>query len=34
LIKARIGDTVTLMTPAGPQPIDVLDVRYPARGDA
>ncbi|MGD3809452.1 GreA/GreB family elongation factor, partial [Xanthomonas citri pv. citri] len=34
LIKAKIGDTVTLMTPAGPQPIDILDVRYPARGDA
>ena len=34
LIKAKIGDTVMLMTPAGPQPIDVLDVRYPAPGNA
>lgn len=32
LLKARIGDTVTLHTPAGPEPIDVLDVRYPAAG--
>ncbi|WP_042299965.1 transcription elongation factor GreB [Paraburkholderia kururiensis] len=31
LLKARIGDQVTLHTPAGPEPIDVLDVRYPAR---
>jgi len=30
LLKARIGDQVTLFTPAGPEPIDVLDVRYPA----
>ena len=30
LLKARIGDTVTLHTPAGAVPIDVLDVRYPA----
>jgi transcription elongation factor GreB len=30
LLKARIGDTVTLYTPAGPEQIDVLDVRYPA----
>lgn len=30
LLKARIGDTVTLMTPVGPHPVDVLDVRYPA----
>ncbi|WP_176096576.1 transcription elongation factor GreB [Burkholderia cepacia] len=34
LIKAKIGDTVMLMTPAGPQPIDVLDVRYPPRDNA
>jgi transcription elongation factor GreB len=34
LLKARIGDTVTLMTPLGPQPIDIIDVRYPARGGA
>ena len=32
LLKARIGDTVTLNTPAGPEQIDVLDVSYPARG--
>lgn len=32
LLKAKIGDTVTLMTPVGPQPIDVLDVRYPEPG--
>jgi transcription elongation factor GreB len=30
LLKARIGDTVTLHTPAGAVPIDVLDVRYPS----
>lgn len=29
LIKAREGDTVTLMTPAGPDELDVLEVRYP-----
>jgi transcription elongation factor GreB len=29
LVKARIGDQVTLRTPAGPEPIDILDVRYP-----
>jgi transcription elongation factor GreB len=29
LLKARIGDQVTLHTPAGAEPIDVLDVRYP-----
>src|SRR6201996_9487300 len=30
LLKAKVGDTVTLYTPAGPQPIDILDVKYPA----
>jgi transcription elongation factor GreB len=30
LLKARIGDTVTLHTPAGAEQIDVLDVHYPA----
>jgi len=30
LLKAKIGDQVTLRTPAGPALIDVLDVRYPA----
>jgi transcription elongation factor GreB len=29
LLKAKVGDTVTLHTPAGPQPIDILDVKYP-----
>jgi len=29
LLRARIGDVVTLHTPAGPEQIDVLDVRYP-----
>ncbi|MBN3856048.1 transcription elongation factor GreB [Paraburkholderia sp. Ac-20340] len=31
LIKAKIGDQVILHTPAGPAPIDVLDVQYPQR---
>jgi transcription elongation factor GreB len=29
LIKARIGDEVTLVTPRGTQRIEVVDVRYP-----
>jgi transcription elongation factor GreB len=29
LVKARIGDQVTLHTPVGPESIDILDVRYP-----
>ena len=29
LLKARIGDEVRLMTPAGPRDIEVLDVLYP-----
>ncbi|PLZ00387.1 transcription elongation factor GreB [Burkholderia sp. WAC0059] len=29
LLKAKIGDQVTLHTPAGPEAIDVLDVLYP-----
>jgi transcription elongation factor GreB len=32
LLKARIGDTVPLQTPAGVEQIDILDVHYPARG--
>ncbi len=32
LLKAREGDTVRLQTPAGPQEIEVLQVRYPAPG--
>jgi transcription elongation factor GreB len=31
LLKSKIGDQVTLHTPAGPQAIDVLDVSYPTR---
>jgi transcription elongation factor GreB len=30
LLKAREGDEVTLATPAGPQTIEVLEVRYPS----
>jgi transcription elongation factor GreB len=30
LLKARVGDEVQLMTPGGPEQIEVLDVRYPA----
>ena len=30
LLKAREGDEVTLVTPAGPERIEVLAVRYPA----
>src|SRR5215475_4943520 len=29
LLKAKIGDQVTLHTPGGLEPIDVLEVRYP-----
>ncbi|MGQ0547837.1 MAG: transcription elongation factor GreB [Betaproteobacteria bacterium] len=29
LLKARAGDTVTLRSPAGEEPIEVLEVRYP-----
>jgi transcription elongation factor GreB len=32
LLKAREGDEVTLVTPMGPQKIEVLEVRYPAPG--
>jgi transcription elongation factor GreB len=31
LLKAREGDEVTLMTPKGPQRIEVVAVRYPER---
>ena len=34
LLKARVGDEVTLLTPAGPQRIEVVEVRYPAPGAA
>jgi len=30
LLKAREGDEVTLMTPGGPEAIEVVEVRYPA----
>ena len=30
LLKAREGDAVTLVTPKGPQTIEVIEVRYPA----
>lgn len=30
LLKSRLGDTVRLMAPAGPQDIEILEVRYPA----
>ena len=30
LLKARVGDEVTLVTPLGPQRIEVVDVSYPA----
>jgi transcription elongation factor GreB len=32
LLKAREGDVVKLVTPAGVQDVEVLDVRYPAPG--
>ena len=28
LLKARVGDTVTLRTPAGTERLEVLDIRY------
>jgi transcription elongation factor GreB len=30
LLKARVGDVVTLRTPSGPREIEVLEVTYPA----
>ena len=29
LLKAREGDTVELKTPNGPEPIEILEIRYP-----
>jgi len=29
LLKAREGDTVSLRTPAGPETVEVLEIRYP-----
>jgi transcription elongation factor GreB len=34
LLKAREGDEVTLVTPAGPQVLEVLEVSYPRPGAA
>jgi transcription elongation factor GreB len=34
LLKAQEGDVVRLVTPAGAQEIEVLQVRYPAPGEA
>lgn len=34
LTKARIGETVTLRTPAGMDHLEILDVRYPPREPA
>jgi len=33
LLKARVGDEVSLMTPGGLEKVEVLDVRYPAPAD-
>jgi transcription elongation factor GreB len=30
LLKARVGDTLRLQTPSGPEEIEVLEIRYPA----
>ncbi len=34
LLKARVGDEVKLVTPLGVQPIEVIEVRYPAPAGA
>jgi len=34
LLKARVGDEVPLVTPAGVQMLEVLEVSYPARTPA
>jgi transcription elongation factor GreB len=34
LLKAQEGDVVRLVTPAGAQEVEVLEVRYPAPGEA
>ena len=34
LLKARVGDEVQLVTPGGPETLEVVDVRYPAPGEA
>lgn len=33
LLKARVGDEVTLATPGGLQRLEIIDVRYPAPGE-
>jgi transcription elongation factor GreB len=33
LLKTRVGDELTLMTPGGLEEIEVVEVRYPAPGD-
>jgi len=30
LLRAKVGDAVRLMTPSGPEEIEILEVRYPA----
>jgi transcription elongation factor GreB len=30
LMKSRIGDTVTLRTPTGPEVLEILSIRYPS----
>lgn len=34
LLRARAGDTVTIATPAGPEAVDVLEIRYPGEPGA
>jgi len=34
LLKARVGDELSLVTPGGTERIEVLDVHYPAPGEA
>ena len=33
LLRARRGDEVTVRTPRGPEVLDIVDIRYPDRGD-
>ena len=28
ILKARVGDVVTLQTPRGPEPIEIVAIRY------
>jgi transcription elongation factor GreB len=30
LLKAGVGDTVTLRTPTGPETLEILSISYPA----